>query len=69
MPCSQAWSAPGSQKEESFPFRTTYPYRQQVPRNMQHYTELDVKNSYFTPVRGTLSHNADGMVSVTHALT
>lgn len=35
----------------------------------RHYRELDVKNAYFTPVRGTLSQNANEMVSVTHALT
>lgn len=36
---------------------------------MQMYRRLDVKNSYFTPGRGTLLQNADGTVSVIHALT
>lgn len=35
----------------------------------RHYRELDVKNPCFTPVRGTLSQNANEMVSVAHALT
>lgn len=28
-----------------------------------------MKNSYFTPLRETLSKNANDMVSITHALT